>query len=593
MNGGSLVTATVSGSTITVVAKTTGVSTNYTVSASCTYITQFFNSCDFSASGASMSGGANAVGGGTTLYSYNVTYYGNGNVATLADSVMGTWTYSNASSYDSLNRLTQAASTAGLFAGVTINWSYDAFGNRLTQTPSGTNSGLVPAHWAQYGGNNRVTAADQAVAGYTYSASGNVLNDGINQYTYDAASRILTVAPTVLHSVVAQYVYDAEGHRVARLDGSGHLTASWVVGPGGEQMTEMNGSGGWVHSNIFAGKLLATYDANGTHFQASDWLGTRRAQISATGKLEMGFQSLPFGDELTPVAGCALLPSGPCATAPDSTEHHFTGKERDTESGNDYFEARYYSSSMGRFMSPDWAAKATPVPYAKLSNPQSLNLYAYVLNNPLGFADPDGHWVPLTGDDADRLKQLNGYKSAVGAQAGAYLYDNVVDGNHYLGIYTNGPDGKGPSFESINGASKEVGDVVGDTGRKASIEFDPQGTTFGKLPNRVTLGPMDAGQSPAVTTYSKDGTSATIHVTTGGFGEMPGDVTSDGRSTWISFGDIISHEFGHVDSRWFHGDSGTDGNSVRMENTTRRMEGGAIRMFHTKPGDTDLGGTTY
>lgn len=56
------------------------------------------------------------------------------------------------------------------------------------------------------------------------------------------------------------------------------------------------------------------------------------------------------------------------------------GKERDTESGNDYFEARYYSS-----------AQEEPVPYAKLSDPQSLNLYAYVHNNPLSMIDPDGH----------------------------------------------------------------------------------------------------------------------------------------------------------------------------------------------------------
>jgi RHS repeat-associated protein len=70
---------------------------------------------------------------------------------------------------------------------------------------------------------------------------------------------------------------------------------------------------------------------------------------------------------------------------------YFTGKERDTESGNDYFGARYYSSAMGRFMSPDWSAKEEPVPYAKLDDPQSLNLYAYVLNNPLDRTDPDGH----------------------------------------------------------------------------------------------------------------------------------------------------------------------------------------------------------
>ena len=69
----------------------------------------------------------------------------------------------------------------------------------------------------------------------------------------------------------------------------------------------------------------------------------------------------------------------------------YTGKERDTESGNDYFGARYYASSMGRFMSPDWSAKAEPVPYAKLEDPQSLNLYAYAHNNPLRNIDVDGH----------------------------------------------------------------------------------------------------------------------------------------------------------------------------------------------------------
>ena len=73
------------------------------------------------------------------------------------------------------------------------------------------------------------------------------------------------------------------------------------------------------------------------------------------------------------------------------SESRSTGKERDTESGNDYFGARYYSSAMGRFMSPDWSAKEEPVPYAKLDNPQSLNLYGYVLNNPLSGVDADGH----------------------------------------------------------------------------------------------------------------------------------------------------------------------------------------------------------
>jgi RHS repeat-associated protein len=67
-------------------------------------------------------------------------------------------------------------------------------------------------------------------------------------------------------------------------------------------------------------------------------------------------------------------------------EYHFTGKERDGESGNDYFGARYYASSMGRFTSPD----PSGLVYADPTNPQGLNLYNYVLNNPLINVDPNG-----------------------------------------------------------------------------------------------------------------------------------------------------------------------------------------------------------
>ena len=71
--------------------------------------------------------------------------------------------------------------------------------------------------------------------------------------------------------------------------------------------------------------------------------------------------------------------------------YKFTGKERDAESGLDFFGARYYASSMGRWMSPDWSAKEEAIPYAKLGDPQTLNLYGYVGNNPLRKVDVDGH----------------------------------------------------------------------------------------------------------------------------------------------------------------------------------------------------------
>jgi RHS repeat-associated protein len=87
-----------------------------------------------------------------------------------------------------------------------------------------------------------------------------------------------------------------------------------------------------------------------------------------------------------------MMPSAACATDACFPLSRFTGKERDTESGNDYFAARYFGSNMGRFLSPDWSAKAEPVPYAKLIDPETLNLYAYVGNNPLSKNDPTGHY---------------------------------------------------------------------------------------------------------------------------------------------------------------------------------------------------------
>ncbi len=71
--------------------------------------------------------------------------------------------------------------------------------------------------------------------------------------------------------------------------------------------------------------------------------------------------------------------------------YKFTGKERDSETGLDYFGARYYSNGLGRFITPDWAAKAAAVPYADFADPQSLNLYTYVRNIPTTSFDADGH----------------------------------------------------------------------------------------------------------------------------------------------------------------------------------------------------------
>ena len=233
--------------------------------------------------------------------------------------------------------------------------------------------------------------------------------DGLNSYLYDAEGRLCAVQNSVGN--MTGYFYDGSGIRVARgkltsfncdinfnhtisrgyptnsYDGFTPLT-SWALGQGGEQLSEFSVSGStgtWKHSNVYAGgKLLGTYDTKGLHFYLDDWLGSRRIQTNALGQLELTCQSLPYCNGENCIA-TAL------STAEDPTEQFFTGKERDPESGDDYFGARYYSSAAGRFLSPDWSAKEEPVPYAKLDDPQSLNLYAYVLNRPTTGFDPDGH----------------------------------------------------------------------------------------------------------------------------------------------------------------------------------------------------------
>ena len=122
---------------------------------------------------------------------------------------------------------------------------------------------------------------------------------------------------------------------------------------------------------------------SGLTFEMNDWQGTKRAHVSSDGNAAnlLYFDSLAFGDGYTTIG-----------TPPTANDLQFTGREQDAETNNNIdFGAGYYKPSTGRFLSPDWSAKEEPVPYAKLDNPQSLNLYSYTLNNPLSNADTDGH----------------------------------------------------------------------------------------------------------------------------------------------------------------------------------------------------------
>jgi RHS repeat-associated protein len=123
----------------------------------------------------------------------------------------------------------------------------------------------------------------------------------------------------------------------------------------------------------FGGKRVAMRQGSAVTYLHGDHLGsTSVASHGTTGALVSRQTYYPYGAPRTTEAGA--LP----------TDYTFTGQKLDASDGLMYYGARYYDAQLGRFIQPD-----TIVPSAL--NPQALNRYAYVLNNPLKYTDPTGH----------------------------------------------------------------------------------------------------------------------------------------------------------------------------------------------------------
>ncbi len=143
-------------------------------------------------------------------------------------------------------------------------------------------------------------------------------------------------------------------------------------------------------------------DLAGTLYREANWLvsdqlGTPRMIVNKSGSMGSvkRHDYLPFGEEISGAGG--RTPA--MGYTADGVRQKLTSKERDGETGLDYFGERYYSSTMGRFTTVDPLGGS-----ARLSNPQSMNRYTFVLNNPLRYVDPDGL------KDKDPWDQLEDYE---------------------------------------------------------------------------------------------------------------------------------------------------------------------------------------
>ena len=359
--------------------------------------------------------GTTTAPSGNSIYSFSIgDQYGNGytpnsNINAYTDSVNGTWSLG----YDNLNRLTSSTQTAANGISHWGCWEYDSFGNMQTQGISNQAFSNLASCQAQSGANTlqsrlSYSTANQISSGTwldvsnnthtgapIYDTAGEMTSDLLNNYLYDAQGQVCAVQTGP--NGYTGYLYDAEGHRVAKgtlpsltCDPTNlTITSYYFIGPDDATMTEIDGNGGFVRTDVSAAaQFLATYTPSGIHYPVTDWIGSKRVTVNPNLTLNNGVEeacaSFPFGDQQH------------CTTPIDTSPRHFTGKERDTISGLDYFSARFYSSSMGRFSSPD----PSGLTYADPTNPQSQNQYAYVASNPLIFIDPNGLLTTLLCEDA-------------------------------------------------------------------------------------------------------------------------------------------------------------------------------------------------
>jgi RHS repeat-associated protein len=294
----------------------------------------------------------------------------NGNVYTIANERDSTRTQTF--QYDSLNRITQGQSSGAQWG---ETYTIDAWSNL-------TNIGQVSGK-TNHEGLSQSALTNNQLTGFTYDAAGNMTVNGSDTYVYDAENRLIATAGM-------SYIYDGDGDRVEKCTegttagtcASGATGTMYWRGTSPDPQSETDLSGNVLENYIFFGRQrIARREPTKTvHFYFSDHLGSHGVVENATGTAcEQDIDYYPYGGQENDY----------CPNV--AQNYKFTGKERDAESGNDYFEARYYSSAMGRFLSPDWSAKEEPVPYATFDDPQSLNLYSYVRNNPLARVDADGH----------------------------------------------------------------------------------------------------------------------------------------------------------------------------------------------------------
>lgn len=260
--------------------------------------------------------------------------------------------------YDNVGRLATATGPTWQ-----RRYGYDRWGSRTgmwNATTGGTQLQNITIATTDGKFNNRI--ANVNGTSYDYDPAGNLKMDGANSYLYDAESRIVS-----LNVTGASYLYDSANRRVKKATPSATTHYIWE---GSQVIAEYDGpTGTLITEYIYAGnRMVAREQGGATRYFHQDRLSTRMI-TDGNGNVVGAQDHLPFGED--------------AGVSGESDKHRFTSYERDAESGTDQALNRQYSHITGRFMRPD------PI-MGEVTNPQSLNRYSYVDNDPVDFEDPFG-----------------------------------------------------------------------------------------------------------------------------------------------------------------------------------------------------------
>ncbi|HMZ97187.1 MAG: FG-GAP-like repeat-containing protein [Nitrospira sp.] len=398
---------------------------------------------------------------GTAYQDLRYVYGLNGNVNDIYDNLVPGGAGDQHLSYDGLDRLTLASGPYGTNgATASLTCTYDELGNLTFNSQVGTYA--YPASGSSSVRPHAVTTAGSNT--YSYDANGNLTSGAGRSLTYNLENKPLTV---VISGQTTTFVYDGDGGRVKKIAGT--TTTRYI-----SKFYECDNTS--CSRMVFAGgQRIATIGASGSiYYYHTDHLGSSSVITDSAGAKAQAVTYFPYG---------ATRTNNSTATPAIDVPYKYTGKELDSSTNLYYYEARYYDPTLGRFLSAD-----TLVPNPL--DPQSLNRYSYVHNNPFKYTDPTGHFKINVGKFLRRsLGDLGtGIAGVLGQTLGNALY---WSGNPILGSLVQGL-GTAMLTQSKSGRYVLAGEIIVTTVVLYSVCPGCDGGAAASF-----IGPMTAAQASA------------------------------------------------------------------------------------------------